>query len=94
VRGFLAKPAFPSSGCNEGFLFDDGARDLLVADSLTGRDSAAQISDVMWHPLASSSDFGLDFAGMFEPEAERRTAWDLTNEQKRGRDRCRVRWSR
>jgi hypothetical protein len=40
---------FPSSGWNEGILFDDASRDLLVADSLAGRDNAAQISDVMWH---------------------------------------------
>ncbi|HEY6557372.1 MAG TPA: phosphatase PAP2 family protein [Polyangiaceae bacterium] len=40
---------FPSSGWNEGLLFDDASRDLLVADTLEGRNNAAEISDLLWH---------------------------------------------
>ena len=40
---------FPSSGWNEGILFDDASRDLLVAESKEGRHKAAQISNFMWH---------------------------------------------
>ncbi|HMJ10815.1 MAG TPA: phosphatase PAP2 family protein [Polyangiaceae bacterium] len=40
---------FPDSSWDDGFLFDDAARDLLVAKTQKGRQKAREISDVMWH---------------------------------------------
>jgi membrane-associated phospholipid phosphatase len=41
--------AFPDSSWNSPILFDEPARDALVAGTQAGRDRAAMVSDYMWH---------------------------------------------
>jgi membrane-associated phospholipid phosphatase len=43
------KGDFPNGSWNTGILFDDAARDGLVAGTVEGRKNAALISDKLWH---------------------------------------------